>query len=81
MYEDPNGPLEIPSTPLSSGIDIDILEPPSPNRFNDDQEKEVKATLGFLPPVSTRTSRLTRARKSKSRKAVLRASNADGGDG
>ncbi|KAF9008845.1 Mechanosensitive ion channel-domain-containing protein [Cyathus striatus] len=35
--------------------------------------KEVKPNLGFLPPLSTRASHLTRARKSKSRNAVLKS--------
>jgi hypothetical protein len=36
---------------------------------------EMKPTLGFLPPLAVRSSRLMRARKSKHRKANLGAGN------
>ncbi|KXN86319.1 Mechanosensitive ion channel protein 5 [Leucoagaricus sp. SymC.cos] len=38
--------------------------------------RSMKPSLGFLPPLSNRESTLTRARKSKSRKAVLRGVDA-----
>lgn len=36
---------------------------------------EIKPTLGFLPPLAVRSSRLMRARKSRHRKANLGAGN------
>ncbi|KAF8640037.1 hypothetical protein AX17_001279 [Amanita inopinata Kibby_2008] len=40
--------------------------------------KDVKPTLGFVAPVPTRPSNLTRARKSKSKKTALRAAMTEG---
>lgn len=38
--------------------------------------RNMKPVLGFLPPLASRESTLTRTRKSKSRKAVLRGVDA-----
>ena len=63
----------------------DVLSPapasPTPSLSRRDAEeterqaKEMKPLLGFLPPIHDRSSHLTRARKSRNRKANLGAGN------
>ncbi|KAF8165120.1 Mechanosensitive ion channel-domain-containing protein [Crassisporium funariophilum] len=42
------------------------------------EAKNMKATLGFLPPIAVRSEQLTRVRRSKSRKAVMGAGAGNG---
>ncbi|KAJ3503863.1 hypothetical protein NLJ89_g8241 [Agrocybe chaxingu] len=85
VYADPKTMTYQPESP---GFE-DILSPTegvtSPvteqRREQDARETEIEArnmkpTLGFLPPLADRSSHLTRARKSKNKKANLGAGNA-----
>ncbi|KAG6918222.1 hypothetical protein DXG01_015815 [Tephrocybe rancida] len=77
VYADPETRTYAPPAPSPPRSPMVPEEPTSPlNVGEDPNEGQTKPTLGFLPPVATRSSHL-RARRSKSRKAAMRGMAAD----
>lgn len=76
VYADPNTQTYKPMTSPSKD-DSPSLGPTSPR--NQDQAvktaRDMKPVLGFLPPLTDRSSHLMRARKSKKKKAAVGAGN------
>ncbi|KAF8075988.1 Mechanosensitive ion channel-domain-containing protein [Lyophyllum atratum] len=77
VYADPETRQYMPpaSSPPASPLIGDESQSPL-NVGEDADAKALKPLLGFLPPLSTRSSHLSRARKSKSKKASVRGLDA-----